>query len=223
VSAGHGDVARGGTSVPPSSRSLFTEAYVAALDGARVIVEDRGLVGQVRRGTMVAIGEADPASRTRADLLVQWHDRHDVSTIDAARFVAPRYSIRVVARAPRSCRFCGGEVTSTKPDVDFCRFCFYDGTFHSERFRLLLDEIEWGNASVVHTGGGCFGIEVLVGSERERLFATLDGDAVLPDDESGPWWLCHYGEDVDDEGTLVAEHLDRAALVAAINGWEGAR
>lgn len=74
----------------------FTTAYVALLDGHDVRVKDR----TGRLGTIVAMGEADPAERVRADVLVAW-DKGNATTIDAAKFNRDFVVIVVPKRAPR--------------------------------------------------------------------------------------------------------------------------
>lgn len=63
--------------------SRFTEAYLAFFDGATVRVRDQ----EGRLGTVVTIGEADPATRTPADALVVW-DAGDATLYTAQRFNA---------------------------------------------------------------------------------------------------------------------------------------
>lgn len=52
------------------------------------------------------------------------------------------------------------EVTSTNPDVDFCRTCHYCGFALERQHSEFLDELrhatDWSNIAVWHTGGGCF-------------------------------------------------------------------
>lgn len=115
----------------------------------------------------------------------------------------------------RICKYCEGEVTSTNPAIDYCRDCYYLGSwlFDEPSFRPLFDDLG-GEASPAHTGGGCFVIEVNNGATY--LWASQDGDAGLPETADGPWWIFQYRRDSDDEPVLVGEHLDRAGLVAAV-------
>jgi hypothetical protein len=89
------------------------------------------------------------------------------------------------------CRFCrqrfalgsGGEALSC------CRACYYSGETHAEQPRIaaLLEQLRalGAEASVWHTGGGCFGIGATLKSGT-LLFCTAEGDATLP--EPGERW-----------------------------------
>lgn len=116
-----------------------------------------------------------------------------------------------VDRESRPCVFCGTEVESAKEEVDFCRSCFYVGTFHEERTcKDLLDAIrplpEVKEASVWHTGGGCFNVAI----------ELLDGRLLTPSigytTESGQVWP---------EAGLPEDEEDRWALVisASVDAW----
>lgn len=118
--------------------------------------------------------------------------------------------------AERACTFCGAEVTSANPTVDYCRECHYAGRGQAREFAGLLGELEAATgvpAEVWHTGGGCFvlvaayGPEGPAGSEHEGCYwplATLveayytegegwqGGDPTLPATEAGPWCLTTF-------------------------------
>lgn len=90
----------------------------------------------------------------------------------------------------RPCVFCGGEVTSTNPETDFCRNCFYSGRAAQRTLQPFLDRIDAldevvRNTEVMHTGGGCFNLAVWIADGR---FLTPSvgyrGDGA--DTENGP-------------------------------------
>lgn len=77
----------------------------------------------------------------------------------------------------RSCRFCGDEVTSRVPEVDFCRFCFYQGRPLQEHMRGVIDrltEVTGQPWNTHHTGGGCFSLMSFV-QVGELLWAIYVG------------------------------------------------
>jgi hypothetical protein len=108
----------------------------------------------------------------------------------------------------RPCRFCGEEVTSTKPEVDICRFCYYEGKDKQEDYSAILDELRKEHpADVEHTGGGCFWIAARLENGNVVAFTAAfqddkgewDTDAVLPATSAGPWSAFHYlTEDCDE-------------------------
>lgn len=118
--------------------------------------------------------------------------------------------VEVVERNPRSCKFCGNGVTSTNPETDFCRYCYYDGTafqeIYAERVAAMAAVLPEGwNVRPEHTGGGCWWFAVR--KEGEPVYyAATDGNAGLPDPGEG-WGIVyryHEHEDhADYEGTLV--------------------
>lgn len=115
----------------------------------------------------------------------------------------PEYlDIVEIDRESRPCVFCGTEVESDK--VDFCRSCFYTGTFHEERtpsvVELLagvrpLDKVE--HAHVWHTGGGCFIVGIKLTDGRLLTpsigYRAEDGhvwpEPSFPEDEGDTWAL----------------------------------
>ena len=122
------------------------------------------------------------------------------------------------------CAVCGLEtVTSTNPKVDFCRFCHYSGAALDRVARFaklgqLLRAIPGvKGAGVAHTGGGCFGFEVLLEDGR-YAFGTMayrmpgepqwEADAVLPAPYQ-PWYVGVYpdGGDAFGSGEQESEHV----------------
>ena len=72
--------------------SAFTRAYIAMLDGLTVRVADQ----EGRLGTVVAMSEADPASRQPADALVQFDKGGTV------QYRADRFNARLRVVSPRA-------------------------------------------------------------------------------------------------------------------------
>ncbi len=65
----------------------------------------------------------------------------------------------------RPCRFCGQQVTSDQKAVDFCRGCYFSGRTKAEEPRIAAvlaaaNAIPNAKAELMHTGGGCWGMEV---------------------------------------------------------------
>ena len=112
----------------------------------------------------------------------------------------------IVERNERVCSICETEgVTSTNPDVDFCRNCHYTGAAEERRrgeqlfrFRLAFPDADVG---IEHTGGGCFWLSIRFGDSHDYYVLT-DGEASLPDvdpAEGGGWR--YVGLHNDDEGS----------------------
>lgn len=129
-----------------------------------------------------------------------------------------------VERESRPCVFCDAEVESENPEVDFCRMCFYVGRMHEERTCAYVLEgirsIEGvEDASVWHTGGGCFllGIKLTDGRLLTPSIGYMeDGrvwvDAGLPEDEGERWGLVvseteDAFHDYDEDKIEVAQQL----------------
>jgi hypothetical protein len=132
--------------------------------------------------------------------------------------------VEVVTRNERNCRYCGGGVTSTNPDVDYCRGCHYSGRAQHDTFAPLIDKLQAVSGhtwSVWHTGGGCFALAANLddGDDAPFLMATAEGDAVLPETTAGPWSLGYYAG-YEDEGK-VTDGLDEQQLLDAVQarGW----
>lgn len=123
----------------------------------------------------------------------------------------------------RPCRFCGAQVTSSKPEVNFCEMCFYAGDAFSDQYAGLIDELgeKLGtDGGVWHTGGGCF---ALGGTWPDGSFwMATDGNAGLPDDPEGPWMVGFF-PDEEHEGfysggdALEAHLLGGQAVADAIS------
>lgn len=110
------------------------------------------------------------------------------------------------AEVTRPCRYCGAEVTSTKDTVDFCRFCFYDGThgaaIRAEQIAKLERLLPGASVDVEHTGGGCFWLAVRYEGEP-KYYVLSDGNAGLPSDDDGTpipnaWGYVGRHDDTDD-------------------------
>lgn len=103
----------------------------------------------------------------------------------------------IVARNERLCVYCGNGVTSSNPDVDFCRNCHYTGVAHEHRRGKLLADLEVlpnvKSASVWHTGGGCFMLAVTL--TDDRLLTITDGDASLPEGDETWRWLAVWKDE----------------------------
>jgi hypothetical protein len=123
------------------------------------------------------------------------------------------------ATATRTCKWCPEEVTSTNPDVDFCKWCFYSGRWAEELHGKLIDELRdipgIGNVGVDHTGGGCFALYIGLPGDA-WMYATEEHGFAVPDTEDGPWLLGHYRDEDDCDGEIVAEGVGRDELIAHV-------
>jgi hypothetical protein len=125
-----------------------------------------------------------------------------------------------------ACRFCGGEVTSTKPGVDYCRTCWATGRAFEDDFadvKAALTAAVGGTASVWQTGGGCFAVAVSFPDGAYFMLTDDDGsgiwnDAGAPLGVGGLWMAGWYHGDgscgTDDceghpvTGDWTGAHLD---------------
>lgn len=144
---------------------------------------------------------------------------HDAGGEHAGPFLAPvrnfsdHYSlgdvVEVVERNCRICIFCGEGVTSREPDVLYCRGCHYSGRAASEQREDLLANLRLTqhveDASIWHTGGGCF--LLAVGLADGRLVTITDGDAGLPEAEE-KWGLVVISPDTEAWDEWDEERLD---------------
>ena len=139
-----------------------------------------------------------------------------------------------VERESRPCVFCGSQVEAENPEVDFCRMCFYVGRMHEERTcKEVLDAIRTlagvEDASVWHTGGGCFllGIKLMDGRLLTPSIGYMeDGrvspDAGLPEDEGDRWAMVisesveAFDEYQDDKVELVQQLFTNEELVEKV-------
>jgi hypothetical protein len=64
----------------------------------------------------------------------------------------------------------------------------------------IVDELYLGHRPdavfIVHTGGGCFALQILTDNGRSIVLTDTDSSA-LPDTVLGPWAVGLYGEDED--------------------------
>lgn len=87
----------------------------------------------------------------------------------------------------RPCTFCGREVTSTKPDIDYCEMCFYTGRSWERTLDPLIQRIQAlapdATVGVWHTGGGCFNLAVTLpsGALLTPSIGTGDGEEWFPE------------------------------------------
>lgn len=96
--------------------------------------------------------------------------------------------LEIVERNERLCRFCGEGVTSTNPETDFCRGCFYTGTTQEERLAPLIARLSEpenvAGVAVWHTGGGCFNLAVTL---QDGRIATPS--VAYYDEGDCRWWV----------------------------------
>lgn len=163
--------------------------------------------------------------------ITSYHDRdgdHEGPFLAPDRPFTDRYAlgdvVEVIERNSRICIFCGEGVTSREPDVLYCRGCHYTGRAHEEQREDLLLKLRLTpnveDASIWHTGGGCFLLAVNL--TDGRLVAITDGDAGLPEQDE-KWGLVVISPDQDawdewDEDRLDIRYgeWDDAQLTAAV-------
>jgi hypothetical protein len=113
--------------------------------------------------------------------------------------------VEVVRKNDRLCVYCGGGVTSTNPEVDFCRSCHYTGTAKEHDIAPLIDALQShdnvATAEVWHTGGGCFLLAVKL--TDGRIATCTAGEASLPNEHEPLWqvvgiWPSESAYDNDD-------------------------
>lgn len=134
----------------------------------------------------------------------------------------------IVWRNPRLCRFCGDGITSSKPDVDFCRGCFYSGEPFKEKFeacaamiRERLGELVVAESvGIWHTGGGCFALGATLANSGELLMGG--GDASLPDadqpEASACWqaWLSRTEQEAENQDGIAIPETGHATLASIL-------
>lgn len=108
----------------------------------------------------------------------------------------------------RPCSICGREVTSPNPEVDYCKGCYYTGAALERNLRTderdvlarigALDGV--ADATVWHTGGGCFNLAVTLDDGR-----LITPSMAVTDEASGAIFA--------EPGIPVLEEGDRWALV----------
>lgn len=165
------------------------------------------------------------------------HDGPFVADRNHARHLLTEVA-EIVKRNERLCSICGSGITSTDPTVDFCRNCHYSGSalermLRTEKRDVLtrigaLDNVT--DATVWHTGGGCFNLAVTL--EDGRLLTPSVGymenggvwpEPGIPDpDEDGKWCLVisenadAWGEWDEDKLAIVERLYTDDELVVAI-------
>lgn len=132
--------------------------------------------------------------------------------------------------AARPCRFCGDEVTSTDPAVDFCRGCHYGCRADNEMFAPLIARLVaaapcGATVGCEHTGGGCKWLAVRLPSGayvagtaafQEDGEGEWTGDAVLPDPLKDERWCLYFYKDDEDEGAAGPIGVDADGFVAYV-------
>jgi hypothetical protein len=120
--------------------------------------------------------------------------------------------VEVVARNPRRCVYCGDGVTSTNPEVTFCRGCHYAGTHdeaeRAELFRRLSALENVSDVGVWHTGGGCKLLAVTLVSGE--IVTCTEYDAILPAPGDN-WGLLYVHRSLEDYEEQT-EWLDERAF-----------
>lgn len=144
------------------------------------------------------------------------HPGPGITTAGDYRHVVLTEVSEIVRKNERRCIYCGGGVTSTNPDVDFCRMCHYTGTAKEHDIAPLIDALQdrdnVASAAVWHTGGGCFLLAVKL--TDGRLATCTAGDASLPDEHEPLWqvvgiWPSEkaYDEGMSEEDVEYRENL----------------
>lgn len=114
--------------------------------------------------------------------------------------------VDIVARNPRTCRYCGEGVTSTNPDCDYCRNCHYNGTALADEKAAVLAELRAASPrfSVWHTGGGCFAYGAVLSTESDDgeypFVMVTNGDAGIDGIPGDTVWVAGIYRHDDDEG-----------------------
>jgi hypothetical protein len=130
----------------------------------------------------------------------------------------------------RNCRYCGNEVTSSKPEVDFCEFCFYSGRNQQDDHAALIELLDrqlWIDVTVWHTGGGCFALGAVWPDGSHFMACDKDGFALSKTDQ---WAVGFYRDQedceplMDDGDPIPGDRIAEAALKLrfdwlATQGW----
>lgn len=144
------------------------------------------------------------------------------------------FSISVVERESRACRFCGTEIQADNPSIDYCRNCHYSGRPREEKewVQIIMSalrthpRVEGQSVGVWHTGGGCFCVGAS-GKDGLQILAAYDADVEDAPSAESPWMVCVNDEDDDDAvlvDNLTTVDMIAAAVDAAISAWdEGVR
>lgn len=146
-------------------------------------------------------GYVDASYATR-ELAEQHVARTREANADNPTYTEP--TIAEVAGELPPCSYCDALVTTPKAaaaGADFCRNCFYIGNPSTARLAPVIEKLTAldvvSDASVWHTGGGCF--VLYIGLKGSDGFVTAveayevegkwtGGDPVLPDTPEGPWF-----------------------------------
>jgi hypothetical protein len=109
----------------------------------------------------------------------------------------------------KTCRFCGGAIPpeGLKRGADMCRVCYYDSdAYQGELHATVLSAVRatYPNASIFHSGGGCFCIYVPWSKGRYLMITDTDGSSV-PEGLNVP---CAIGVYAKDDESLAFETCD---------------
>ena len=121
--------------------------------------------------------------------------------------------VGIAERNPRICEFCGNGVTSTNPELTYCRHCHYNGTAFEHRYADIVDRFReafpdcW--VGVEHTGGGCFWFAIRQ-QQGNLYWCVTEGEASVPLFEVGQLWglVCRYCDDEDQARHVKVDGAD---------------
>lgn len=133
-----------------------------------------------------------------------WGDKHDVFSCET-REEAKQYVVDSNVRngrpadststlsiieidAIKPCVFCGGHITSTNPECDFCRSCYQAGRADERSYGDLLERLKTlpnvkpDSVGIWNSGGGCM---ILSASLLDGRY--LQATAAYHDEETDEW------------------------------------
>lgn len=157
-----------------------------------------------------------------------------VSEVQSTPVTGHQLANAVAAEGKRPCTFCGEHVTSTNPDTDYCRSCYYAGRGlerqHADLIFQIGDLEEVMDVDVRHTGGGCFNLAITLADGRYLTpsCAVVEGGKVeaepgLPEKGTDERWALVVSRDErawedwsEARLEILQETFDDDELVAAI-------
>lgn len=113
-----------------------------------------------------------------------------------------------------TCKYCRSIFSHSRADVDICEQCFYSGEHLANRFGKTLERLREvnANASVWHTGGGCFAIGIPLDiREGEEFGRQILVTGALKEADSDEWYT---------DASLPAEENDETRWCVGIHGEE---